>query len=198
MDNFIELEYKYKADSVKLTDFVKLLESQQVNKRLDISSWDHYYVKEEDNSFQRFRQSDTPELTKKVKTKTGNNWARVEVDLPLDFSRVTKEIVTKYVELDGYKPNFSIYKNCFIFWLDDVNYVYYTVFDENLKELGRFIEVEVNKNRVNYLNSQEHLFSRGNKNAEITLQNAEKLLEYINITPQNRMKKSVFELFVRS
>lgn len=202
MSNFTELEYKYKADNVKLTDFVNLVKSLHVRKRVDISSWDTYYTTKELDSFQRFRQSDTPELTKKVKTQDGNNWVRVEVDLPLDPSRVNEETVTKYVELDGYSPNFKIYKTCFIFWLDNVNYVYYIVYDENLKEAGRFIEVEVNKDKVNELNQlmidAEGSFRALKPDGAVEyLKEQEKALEKLGITPQNRLKKSLFEMFVR-
>lgn len=197
MSDFTELEYKYKAESVKLVDFVSLMQGLSVKKRLDISSWDHYYTTKELESFQRFRESDTPELTKKQKTKDGNNWKRIEVDLPLDFSRVTEPIVRKYVELDDYQHNFTIYKTCFIFWLDNVNYVYYIVYDENMTEKGRFIEVEVNKDRVSYLDSPDNKFT-GGKYAEETLKDAAKSLETIGLIPQNRMKKSLFEIFVRS
>lgn len=201
MSNFIELEYKYRADNVKLTDFIKLIEKLDPDKRLDISSWDIYYTKTEDKeSFQRFRQSDHPELTKKVKVKNANNWERVEADLPLDASRLTEEIVAKYVELDGYHQNFKIYKTCIIFWLDYVNYVYYIVYDENLKEEGRFIEVEVNKDKVNYLRDgyYDDRNNTGPKDGAVEYLNTqEKALEKLGITPQHRMKKSLFEMYVR-
>lgn len=194
MSDYIELEYKYKADKVKLTDFIKLVKSLNPIKRLDISSWDHYYTTVDSVSFQRFRQSDSPELTKKIKTVDGNNWNRIEVDLPLDKSRLTEEVVRKYVGLDGYIHDFTIYKTCVIFWLDNVNYVYYITYDEDLKELDRFIEVEVNKNKVAILNSSEN----NNQGAEWTLNQAASVLRTIGITPQNRMKKSLFDLYVRS
>lgn len=197
MSDFIELEYKYKADDVKLDDFVKLMESLGPSKRLDISSWDYYYTKGPDE-FIRFRKSsDNPELTIKRKVKTSNNWERVEVDIPVDSKRVTDSGVAKFMELLDYKINFKIYKSCFIFWLDNVNYVYYIVYDENMKERGRYVEVEVNKERVYYLNSSDNKFT-GGKTAEETLKEAAKSLETIGLIPQNRMKKSLFELFVRS
>ena len=183
--SFSELEYKYRADEVGLTEFRNLMESVGYEKQLDVSSWDTYYTTPNDNDkFQRFRNGVTTELTKKVKTVDANNWHRVEVDLPLDTNRITEEIVTKYVSIDGYSENFRIWKNCFIYWLPNINFVYYIVYDKNLRETGRFIEVEVNKDRVTGLPS-----------ATDTLNEAEKLLEKLGISYKNRLKKSLFELY---
>lgn len=182
MSEFSELEYKYNANNVGLQDFLKLMKSLPVVTELDISSWDVYYTKSEDD-FVRFRNSNTPELTKKVKTQNSNNWVRVEVDLPLDPNRITEEKVTKYLELEGYKENFRVYKSCFIYWLDDVNYVYYIVYDNNMTEVGRFVEVEVNKKKI----------STGTEGE--TLNTFAEHLRKLNLTPQNRMKKSLFELY---
>jgi hypothetical protein len=188
MDEFNELEYKYKADNIGLQDFVNLMKTLPTGKRLDISSWDLYYTKNEED-FVRFRNSDTPELTKKVKTKDNNNWVRVEVDLPLDPSRITEETVTKYLELEGYKENFRVYKSCFIFWTNAVNYVYYIVYDSNMKESGRFIEVEINKNKILELNIKM------NNGAIWELNQAATELQKIGLNPNNRMKKSLFEIY---
>lgn len=187
MNEFSELEYKYKADNVGLQDFLKLMKSLPLQKELDISSWDLYYTQGEEN-FVRFRNSDTPELTKKVKTKNSNNWVRVEVDLPLDPLRIKEETVTKYLELEGYKENFRIYKSCFICWLDDANFVYYIVYDENMKEAGRYIEVEINKNKVEYLNTTK-------AGAEGSLNYYAEELKKLGLMPQHRMKKSLFEMY---
>lgn len=185
--SFIELEYKYKADEVGLADFRSLMNSLPVKKKVDISSWDIYYTKNgEPEKFQRFRNGSTPELTKKRKVNNNNNWERVEVDLPLDPKRVNEEIVSKYVSIDGYAENFRIYKTCFIYWLDNINFVYYIVYDENLREKDRFIEVEVNKEKVSDL-----------EDASSTLKEAESILVELGISPQNRLKKSLFEMFVK-
>ena len=185
--SYMEHEYKYRADGVGLEDFKNLMETLDIKKRLDTSSWDLYYIKSgEPDKFQRFRMSDTPELTKKRKTSDTNNWERVEVDLPLDATKVTEETVIKYVGMDGYTENFRIWKNCFVFWLDNINFVYYIVYDKNLREKGRFIEVEVNKEVVT-----------GLEDANATLNKAETILADLGISPKNRLKKSLFEMFVK-
>lgn len=187
MNEFQELEFKYKANEVKFVDFEKLVNSLNLTKSLDISSWDHYFVKNEEE-FLRFRNGSTPELTKKKKIKDTNNWIRVECDLPLDPKRITQGIVNQFADMEGYKLNFKIYKSCFIKWTPEVNYVYYLVFDENLKEIGRFIETEINKEKI------PELIKEG-KNPEEILRKSEELLLGLGISPQNRMRKSLFELY---
>lgn len=193
MNEYTELEYKYKADDVPLKDFIKLMSELKTVKRLDVSSWDSYYTKGEDE-FVRHRQSQQkPELTIKRKTKDTNNWQRVEVDIALDPS-VSEDNVSKFLSLLDYKFNFKIYKSCFIFWLDNVNYVYYIVYDEDMKERGRFIEVEVNKDRIEYL--FENAIALGLTPIS-ALSKAEEALTQVNISSKNRTKKSLYEMFVK-
>lgn len=186
---FEELEYKYRADNVSLSDFKALMATLPIIRRKEAASWDIYYVQENDfESFQRFRlDKENPELTKKVKTKDGNNWVRVESDLPLDASKITEEKVSFHVGLDGYRENFRIYKYCDIYFEQHVNYVYYVVYDGNMKETGRFIEVEVNKDAVADLNQVGGALNYLNV--------VEKYLEALGISPQNRLKKSLFEIY---
>lgn len=195
MRDFKELEFKYKADEVKLQDFIKLMQDLDFDSNISAASWDIYYVKN-DNEFQRFRKSKTePELTKKIKTNINNSWDRVESDLPLDPKRVTEELVAFHVGLDGYKENFRVYKVCEVFWKDNFNYVYYITYDINMKELGRFIEVELNKNKVSSLLSESDKSIGTFEGPKQALNIAAKVLEKLNLYPANRMKKSLFELY---
>ena len=193
---FEELEYKYRADNVKLSEFQNLMSLRKavIQDRILASSWDIYYAQTEfEDSFQRFRMdARRPELTKKVKTKDGNNWVRVESDLPLDPARVTEEKVAFHVGLDGYKENFRIFKYCDIYFEKHLNYVYYIVYDHNMQETGRFIEVEVNKDSVAVLEAERP----GAAMDELRI--GEQNLEALGITAQNRLKKSLFELFRRA
>lgn len=189
MNDFKELEFKYKADDVKLQDFIFAIENLTPDKRKDVSSWDYYYTKPlNKEEFIRYRESDHPELTKKRKTKEANNWEREEYDLPLDPKRIQRKIIEAWIKTDNYSENFRIYKSCFIFWVGEVNYVYYTVYDENMKERGRFIEVEVNKEAVPRL---------GLEQAMKILKDSETYLAALGITSQNRMKKSLAELYLK-
>jgi len=187
--NFKELEYKYNAESVRLTDFQRMIddlkEKYNYTHMLEASSWDIYYIREGvDNDFQRFRNGMTPELTRKFKENENNNWEREEIDLPLDPRRVTEKIVTKYVEKEGYTPKRRIFKSCFIHFFECVNYVYYTVYDEEMNEKGRYIEVEINKDKVN-----DHSMD--------LLKEHEKNLATLKITPQNRLRKSLYEIYIK-
>lgn len=187
-DEYRELEFKYNANGVKLQDFITMAENLNPEKRLDISSWDYYYTGNIKEQFMRYRESDGAELTIKRKVVNANNWERVEVDLPIDSKRVTRKLIDNWVGLEGYKENFRIFKSCFIFWIGQVNIVYYTVYDENMKEQGRFIEIEVNKSEVPKL---------GVENAFKKLKELEQTLSILGITPQHRLKKSLFEMFVK-
>lgn len=180
---FQELEYKYKAQDIGLADFLKLMGKMPIVKSLEAASWDTYYTKGEDE-FLRFRNGQTPELTKKVKIKDSNNWIRVECDLPLDPKRITEAVVSKFSTMEGYSENFKIYKICFIYWAAEVNYVYYIVFDKNMRETGRFIEVEVNKEILT-----------PERDGVTILNTAAEALTELGLSPQNRMKKSLFELY---
>jgi len=187
MDEFKELEFKYDANSINLTDFLKLMQNLQPKIRKDVSSWDYYYTCNNPEEFLRYRESKNPELTIKRKTKSSNNWDRIEVDLPLDENRIDKYKVDAFSKLLSYKENFRIYKTCFIFWFNDFNAVYYVVYDENMKEKGRFIEVEINKDRISNLADPFE-----------TLKQAENTLLTLGPKPSNRLKRSLFEMFVKN
>lgn len=186
--NIQELEYKFKADSISLTQFTEVMNTLGFIKKLETSSWDIYFVKpNEPEMFQRLRLSEiAPELTKKRKTTANNNWDRIEIDLPLDPARIKESIVTKFVALDGYEKNFKIYKSCFIYWKEQVNFVYYVVYDEEMVERGRFIEVEINKEIAHKL---EDPFAVLNENV--------KHFEAIGLNPKTRLKRSLYEIFRR-
>lgn len=188
MNEFSELEFKYVANDISLSEFKKLMRTLDIKDNKDVSSWDHYFTnnlnKEE---FVRFRESDEPELTIKRKTSVNNNWERVEVDLPIDPNRPHLHTVNKFMELIGYLPNTSIYKTCFIFWLDYINFVYYIVYDEDMNEKGKFIEVEFNKSKL----------PKHSDKVEDQLKYGQEILSQLGLKPQNRLKKSLFEIFVK-
>lgn len=189
---FKELEYKYNASDVSVKDFEKLMHEMLFNDKIEVSSWDVYFThKDKMEYFQRYRMSgDVPELTKKRKVKGSNNWERVEVDLPLDPKRVTEDKVKAFLELDGYEKNFKIYKTCFIYNFDYINTVWYAVYDESMNEKGRFVEIEVNKDKIEELGGEEKAFER--------LKETEQKLSVLGITPQRRLRKSLFEMFVKT
>jgi hypothetical protein len=85
----------------------------------------------------------------------------------------------------GYKKNFSIFKTCKIAFLEKAVLVYYVVYDENLNEKKRFIEVEA-KETYNWSSEEE---------AWATVVEYENMLAPLGISAKNRLKKSLFELF---
>lgn len=182
---FKEIELKYDAQDVSMNDFINLVESLKVEKRMLVSSFDDYFI-DSFNNFIRYRYTDNGgELTIKRKLNDKNNNERVEVNIPTAGDNLTA--VTAFVDLLGYKHNFGIYKTCKIFWIDKIVLVYYVVYDKEMKELRRFIEIE----------ADEHVCWPSKEDAWAEIIKYEKMMEPLGITPKNRLKKSLFEIFRR-
>lgn len=191
-NQFKELEYKYNADKVGLAEFTTLMNKigqkmYPIEKVIEVSSWDIYYTNEK-KEFIRFRVSENkPELTIKRKTTDQNNNDRIEVNVPVSPA-LNEPTMDAFTNLLGYNKNFKIYKSCFIYFFPEVDIVYYIVYDENLRELGRYIEIEVLEEYAKHpSNPSEICFAR--------LKTYESFLSEIGITPQNRLKKSLFEMY---
>ncbi len=185
-----ELELKYSADGISLAKFQTLAEEMNYKKLLVVSGNDTYYtapsaLKDTGIEFLRYRHGSTPELTFKIKTNQNNNNSRIEVDLPLS-KKVTKFIINKFVEMLGFKENFQIYKECYIYYYDKIDIVYYTVRDkEEGKILTKFIEIEARKDAK--FSSQEEAWK--------LVKEMEQNMAVLGISPQNRLKRSMWEIF---
>jgi len=180
-----ELELKYYANSIAMDAFDKLVEPLSPEWVM-VSSYDDYFVNESDE-FIRYRYHDNMgELTIKRKTTDSNNNNRIEVNIKTD-SKGSKSVAA-FAELLGYKLNFSIFKTCKIAFLEKVVLVYYVVYDKNLNELERFIEIEAN----------EHYKWTSETEAWDEVLKYEKMFEPLGITPKNRLKRSLFELFKKT
>ena len=181
---FMEIEFKYNAKNIGLKafrDHVEKIASE--SKWQVVASYDDYFVNDI-GRFVRYRYNGTTgQLTTKEKTIEGNNQNRVEYNLNLDNNNY--ETVKGCFESLGFKFNFQIYKICHIAWLEKIDIVYYSVYDNELKELDRFIEIEAIEDYK--WGSEQEAWD------EIT--KYEKLLEPLGITPQHRMKKSLFEMY---
>jgi adenylate cyclase class IV len=183
--HFKEIETKYSANDIDLNKFVDLVSSLNPN-WIMVSSYDDYFTNPE-GEFIRYRYTDqNGELTIKRKTKETNNNNRVEVNLKTEGKN--SPAVKAFVELLGYTSNFSIYKTCKIGMLEKVVLVYYVVYDTKLNELERFIEIEARED-ISW-NSEDEAWEEVLK--------FEKLLEPLGITPRNRLKKSLFEIFKKT
>lgn len=181
--HFKEIETKYDASNIKMSDFLEIVEKLPIRKKLMVSSYDEYFT-DKDGNFVRYRHNNNKgELTIKRKLAKNSNTERVEVNLPTDGDNV--KTVSAFLELLGYSPNFGIYKTCNIFWTGKVDLVYYVVYDMELKEQRRFIEIE----------ADEDLDWESEDEAWEEIVKYEKMLEPLGITSKNRLRKSLFEIF---
>jgi adenylate cyclase class IV len=150
---------------------------------MNVSSYDTYFINDSQD-FVRYRWTDEKgELTIKRKTSRSNNNERIEVNVPTAGGNL--KTITAFCSLLGYKLNFEIFKTCNIYWVDKVVLVYYVVYDKELKELRRFIEIE----------ADEDLEWESEETAWNEVVKYEKLFEPLGITHQNRLRKSLFEIF---
>jgi len=183
---FKEIEFKYAADNVSLVQFLAFCEDRKGLKQKFIASgYDHFYdKKDEPDSFYRLRVGeDFTQLTFKRRTSTLNNVVRTEHNVSLS-SNTSEDQIRALVGEQGYSYNTSIFKTCFVFCFEEHVFSYYVVFNKDLRETGRFIEIEA---------SEEHPWSNeGEATSYIAM--TEKLLRPLGISPQNRIKRSLFEL----
>lgn len=191
-----EIEYKYDADkaNVKLSQFDKFAMALNPQDRIEVGSWDIYFAPTKDMGlpfeFMRLRLGSRPQLTIKVKTNANNNNDRIEVDLPIDPTTPQDEIVEigkAFCGQFGFVENFRIMKYCSIYYYEKTDMVYYIVYDEEMKEKGRFMEVEARKD-VKFTGAEE---------AHEQVKALEAKLSVFGITPQNRTKLSQWERWKR-
>ncbi len=183
---YLEIEYKYNAASISLSDFTKFCEGRGPSKFILASGYDFFYDNLNDKDyFGRYRLgADTNQLTTKRKTVVGNNFVRgeINVDLAPGESKAKADALFSFF---GYKFNTSIFKNCFVYKFDYYTLVYYLVYDVDMNEVGRFVEIEMDEDHA--WKSEAH--------ASAELQLLEKLCKPLGITPQGRIKRSLFEMF---
>src|SRR6478609_5413989 len=104
--HFKEIELKYSANEIDMNVFVAAVDIYQPN-WIMVSSFDDYFVNDSEE-FIRYRYTDDRgELTIKRKTEKSNNINRVEVNLKTEGKNFAT--VKAFVDLLGYKLNFSIY-----------------------------------------------------------------------------------------
>jgi adenylate cyclase class IV len=187
---YLEVEVKYNADEISRTAFKDLARSLNPKTFLYVESKDVYYVRQEDE-FLRYRMPSEnrlcgddetrSELTFKKKHKENNNWVRTEVNLSID--KHDPALVHAFCEGLGYKKNFSIGKNCDIYFFDDADIVFYSVQDEDGK-YANYLEIE----------ASEDIGMTYEQSWEVVLK-YEKLLLPLGISPQKRKKLSLYEMY---
>lgn len=186
MKKYQEIEFKYNASGTSLSKFEEFCKKLNPDKFFTASGFDYFYANADSpESFYRLRVgADFNQLTFKRKTKDENNYIRTEHNIDLK-NHVTKDQIEALCADFNYKYNMSIFKNAFVYTYDWYTLVYYVVYDENMKELGRFIEIEL---------SEEKEWA-SDESAWNELVVIEKLCKDIGITAQSRIKKSLYEMF---
>lgn len=180
-----ELEFKYDASDIKLSKFQEFARSLNPTKTVEGTGWDYYYSGEGmPFEFMRLRKGGICELTIKIKSNDKNNNNRFELDLPLALE-VPNWLVEKFVGLFGFKENFRVFKYFDIYWTEKVDIVYYTIYNKDMVEVGRRVEIEARK---------DYKF-QSEEEAVTEVKAMEQRMSEIGITPQKRMKKSMWEQF---
>lgn len=182
----IEVEFKYRADNVTLQAFEEFCNNRKPDKIVEAAGFDHFYANTKDpDAFCRHRIGpEFNQLTFKRKTTDANNYVRTEHNLDLKVD-TPKEKVTALCKEFGYTYNTSVFKTCFVYFYDWYVLSYYVCYDKDLKELGRFLEIEAN---------EDHAWSTEQEawDAVVVM---EKICKPLGITPQMRIKRSLFELY---
>lgn len=182
---FKEIEVKYAADNIKLSDFKQLVQKYDIKSSLLVSSFDDYFVNST-GDFIRYRHGGSgsrDELTIKRKTNPTNNIDRIEVNVKACGNDILT--ISTFASLMGYKHDFTIYKTCDIVFTDKACVVYYIIYDQEFKEVRRFIEIEA---------LEDYAWESENQAWEHVVE-WENNLKSLGITPQHRLRKSLFEIF---
>lgn len=189
----IEFETKYRVNNDITMQFKLLVESlPSFQEFLYAEGPDEYYIKDE--LFARYRKESNKgpnsraEITVKIKPDGAkNNIIREEFNLRVDST--PKETVVKFLSSLGFSYNFTIIKSCFIYRMEDATLVSYSVADitdGTLKKQDHFVEIEVSEEKIHTMTEAE---------AWTILTKYEKALEPLGISPQKRLRLSLFEMY---
>lgn len=182
---FLEIETKYNAEDMTLTQFTAFCKSRSPLKYTQASGWDHFYAgSEQDDQFGRHRVGPNfNQLTVKTKTAPKNNFIRQEDNL--DFQEaISEEQVKSFFAKFGYDHIKSIFKNCFIYKYPLYTLVYYVIYTTEMEEIGRFMEIEM---------SESHNWESETEAWEALLA-LEKQCKPLGVTAQGRVRKSLYEI----
>jgi adenylate cyclase class IV len=182
-----EIEFKYNAEDIPLNKFKEFCEGRpNLHRYLHISGYDHFFHNtKSDDSFCRLRISaDQNQLTFKRKTVSTNSYMRTEHNIDL-LPTVTQDQIQALCAEFGYKHNTSIFKACFVYKYDYYTLVYYICYNLEMKEAGRYIEIEMDEDYK--WSNEDHAWGE--------LVTMERLCRPLGINAQGRIKRSLFELF---
>jgi adenylate cyclase class IV len=191
VNKFTEFETKYRLDGDRVYEFKQIVETLgESYDFLYVQGPDFYYTKE-DGSFLRYRKAENDksgraELTMKSKPDgASHNILRKEVNLRVDKNKFST--IEEFATMLGYEFNFRIWKMCHIYKFKDATLVFYTVRDKK-DSMVHFVEIEVDEETIHKLTESE---------AMDVVRKYEKVLSPLGITHNKRLKKSLFEMYVR-
>ena len=197
---FHEIEYKYNSEEINRVEFNTFLKgfgpfkkdlTLEINPVNGKDSIDHYCSNGE--RFMRWREGQdsngnkTWELTSKSRLSKLNNNKRKEVNIPLNTKDMTLEKAIEFSEMHGCKYDFSIKKEVQIYWTGKAVFSHYTTYDLTGKRLNCFVEIEADEKFK--WESEEQAFTEIN--------DWEKKFAPLGLTPQHRIKKSLFEFYTK-
>ncbi len=189
MIKFKEIELKYNASGISLTDFISFCEARSPTRGCYVCGYDHFYSDTRNGTDDLVRHrvgQDFNQLTFKRKTSEKNNFIRTENNISLQ-KEVTKAQAAGLCQSFGFEFNTSIFKNIYVYEYPRYVLSYYVVYDLELKELARFVEIEM---------SEEHPWE-SEEEAWGELVKLETEAKVLGITAKGRIKKSLFEQFRR-
>ncbi len=190
-DSIFEVEFKYRADHITLSDFLNIIVKYNRLDNIKITSpaGDDFYFEKlnSKDEFKRLRiDSDEKkaELTYKKKLDSLNSWKRLEIDLDLKLekgqSKDLIEKVTEYSTNTGFYPVFKIHKKSFIVKLERFVYAFYIVDGQDF-----FIELEARKD---VFKEKDEAFK--------ALEDEERVcLGKLGISKDNRINENLYELY---
>jgi len=191
LPQFTEFETKYRVDGNTIYAFKQIVENlDEAYDFVYIQGPDHYFVRD-DERFARYRKAENDksgraEVTFKLKlTGAKNNIQRKEYNWRVDKTPF-KEIA-EGLEDQGYKFNFVIWKMCHIYKFKEATLVFYTVRDDKEK-MDHFVEIELDESSIHNLSLEE---------AMEKIRKYEAVLAPIGVSNRGRLKKSLFEMYVK-
>ncbi len=195
---YTEIEFKYSANNITRKNFdIFMSEFTPFKKELLIlppfeggkDSVDHYFSN--GKRFFRWRNStetngtETWELTSKTRTSKVNNNIRNEVNLPLVTEGMSFDKAKAFSEMHKLFYDFSIKKSAKVIWVENVVISHYATYTLKNNKLDTWLELEADES-VEWSSEAE---------AMETVLEWEKKFAVLGITPQHRVKRSLFEMY---
>lgn len=193
LDPYTEFECKYRTELSVLPTFQRLARAiPDLKEFVYCEGPDEYNVKADSPIFLRCRMAEFPktdpqfkQLTIKGRPKGAkNNIIRKEPNLNVSVN--SPEEIREFIAEAGFTFNFTIFKKCYIYFFQDATIVFYSVKEETGNEEQYFLEIEVDEKTIHLLTETE---------AWAVIEKYEKILAETGITPQKRLRRSLFEMF---